>query len=82
MKWVEIVISSSFLQIFYLISSPNPPPFQFTLFSLHTSIQLVVRFLGLRFSHTLARGLLLPLLLGLEGKWILAWHILYFFRQK
>ena len=42
------------------------------------SIQLIIRFLGLRFPYTLTCGFLLPLLLGLESKWILAWHILSF----
>ena len=41
---------------------------------LYSPVQLVIRFFGLRLPNPLARTFLLSLLLGLEGKWILAWH--------
>ena len=47
-------------------------PFPFIL--LHPPVQLVVRLFGLRLPYPLAGGFLLSLLLGLIGKWILAWH--------
>ena len=45
---------------------------------LHPPVQLVVRLFGLRLPYPLAGGFLLSLLLGLIGKWILAWHNLSF----
>ena len=47
-------------------------PFPFIL--LHPPVQLVVRLFGLRLPYPLSGGFLLSLLLGLIGKWILAWH--------
>ena len=45
----------------------------------HPAVQLIIGFFGFRFSNPLSRGLFLVLLLGLEGKWILTWHILVVF---
>jgi hypothetical protein len=48
--------------------------FVLTFLSFYSPVQLVIRFFGLRLPNPLAGTFLLSLLLGLEGKWILAWH--------